>query len=548
MSTDNPPAPLVIEQGIVERVRGIFVDFRPRWIGLIAAGAGLFTNLAHAPFHFWPAMAVSFTILVWLIDGAVKKPEKRVLAAFWRGWCFASGYFFGGLFWVYNAFNVDAETFGYLAPFAVVFLACGLALFWGAAMAVVTLVWSNDLRRLFMFTVAVMAAEFVRGHLFGGFPWDLPGAVWPAGGAISQLASTIGLYGLSALTVFALSSPAILVDDRGEFGARAVPVVASALMGGLLWGLGAQRLSQPEPPPQGPLVRVVDPGFTQAEKWKKGNASEVLEAYLKLTGGPDSPAPIVIWPEGALPFLTLETPQALDLIGSRLGPRTLVIGVARREEQADGSLKLYNSMALLRKDVQGVRPIAFYDKNRLTPFGEFIPLFNIVQGLGVRALQQIGDGFTPGPPPIAMDIPGGPQFAPMICYEALFPGLMPRDDPKTADTNERPRWIINITNDAWFGRTTGPWQHWNQTRYRAIEEGLPIVRSASGGMSGIIDARGRSIDFVGIDGGVVEGQVPAALVPTFYSQFGEWTLLGILVAFLALGFGLPTGRDTREGY
>jgi apolipoprotein N-acyltransferase len=534
---DGAPAPSVGPAGIGERIRTLSVALRPRWIGAIAAFAGLFANLAHAPFFFWPAMAVSLMVLLWLIDGAARKP-RPAKAAFWRAWAFAAGHFLGGLYWVSSAFMVDAETFGMLAPFAVVAMAGGLALFWGAAFAIATRFWTDDLRRLFVFTVAVMAAELVRGHLFGGFPWNLAGTIWPAGEALSQSAAWIGVYGLTALTVFALASPAVLIDGRGSFGARVVPLVTCAMMGGMMWAIGEQRLAAPEPEAQGPLVRVVDPGFSQAEKWAPGNASEVLNAYLQLSGGPDARAPIVIWPEGALPLLALENPAALDLIGDRLGDRTLVMGITRREEQADGRLLLFNSLAVMRRDGRTARPVAFYDKHRLTPFGEFIPFYDLVSWMGFRALQQIGTGFTPGLPPTSMEMPGAARFAPMICYEALFPLLMPRGE-------DRPRWIVNITNDAWFGPSTGPEQHWNQTRFRAIEEGLPIVRSASGGWSGIVDARGRVVSAHGPQGGVVEGQVPAALTPTLYSRFGNWFVFAILAAFAALAFALPSGRDPR---
>jgi apolipoprotein N-acyltransferase len=227
----------------------------------------------------------------------------------------------------------------------------------------------------------------------------------------------------------------------------------------------------------------------------------------------------------------MESPPALDAIGGAIGQRTLIMGVARRTPAREvGEVERYfNSLVVLRSEAGTARAQAIYDKHRLTPFGEFIPLYDLVQGLGLRAIQQIGTGFTAGPPPYTIGvIPGAPPFSPLICYEALFPGLTPRGE-------ERPGWIVNITNDAWFGPTTGPEQHWNQTRYRAIEEGLPIVRAASGGHSGVIDPYGVVVVAQDRKGGALEAALPKALAPTFYARTGNVFLLVFAIFMLAIG-------------
>jgi apolipoprotein N-acyltransferase len=341
---------------------------------------------------------------------------------------------------------------------------------------------------------------------------------------------------LTAVTLLLLDSPAAMGDVGRPFVQRAAPSLAAALLFGLMWGAGAQRLSAAPVEAQigGPIVRVADPGYTQREKWST-DPNIVLNAYLRLSQAPrEARSQVVIWPEGAIPIAPpyfdpiLENPDAQARIGAVMGDRVLVIGAHRRDERG-----MYNS-ALVLDAVSGVLQVdpQTYDKNRLVPFGEFIPLYDHISWLGITAMQQIGNGFIPGEPPRRVFIPGSEPAVIHICYESLFPGLTPTGE-------DRPHWIINITNDAWFGRGAGPWQHATTARYRSIEEGLPTARSASGGVSGIFDGYGRAMVSTDLQGGAVEAALPPALSPTPFSQFGGWLLALVLALIAALRFAPP---------
>ncbi len=520
---------------------------------LVAAGAGLIANLGFAPFFLFPAWAAAIVALVWLIDGASRR-ERPMAAAFARTFTFAIVYFLAGLYWVASAFlMVDGAA--PLIPFALAGLPALLALFWAVAMAIAVRFWSSGPKRIAIFALAITAAEFARGHAFGGFPWNLPVYVWPAGGEISQAASVIGAYGLSAVTLLVLAAPATLAD-AGRFGFRVAPTVVAAVTLGLLFGAGMQRLSAPALAAQGPIVRVADAGFTQVEKWTPGNAPAVFEKYLGLIDGPTpSRADIDIWPESAMPFLLLEDADAIDVIGAQLGDRVLVLGVTRRENHG-GEDVYYNSAAVLDGVGGRVRLGQIYNKSRLVPGGEFIPLWSVVEKVfgNVQALQQIGSGFTPGDPPTRIVIPGASDAAVLICYEAIFPGFAPRGQGVLANLigavgarheDERPRWLISVTNDAWFGAQTGPYQHFNQARYRAIEEGLPMARAASGGVSAIVDAYGRVVVKTGLRGGAVEAALPAALPLTVFANDPNFVSFIVFVVLALLVIAAPRARTGR---
>jgi apolipoprotein N-acyltransferase len=461
-------------------------------------------------------------------------------AAFGVGLWFGLGHFCTGVYWISSAFLVDADAWGPLwgVP-AVLGLAGVLALFWAFGAMLAMLAWTRDLRRIPVFAVALFVSEWLRGHLFGGLPWLLPGYVWPPGEPVSQMASLIGIYGLSLLTLFFFAAPAAILDSSVSAGRRFAPTVIAALLIGMRWGWGAQRMARApiEPPGAQAIIRVADSGLSQVEKWQ-GRADQewrVLDRYLEASGAPeDNNAAVVIWPEGAVPVVTffrLENPEFLDALGRGLGDRVLITGLSRREATPDG-IALYNSAAVI-DGVSGVPRLSqIYDKNRLVPFGEFIPLWSLVSTFNIAPLQRIGAGFEPGDPPTRLVVPEAPPAVVLICYEAIFPDLIPRGE-------ERPGWIVSVTNDAWFGNGTGPWQHYAMARYRAIEEGLPMARAASGGISAIVDSYGRAIREARGDVLYAEAQLPPALAETLYSKWGRLCVALLLVIIASLRFLLP---------
>ncbi|NWG54187.1 MAG: apolipoprotein N-acyltransferase [Hydrogenophilaceae bacterium] len=514
----------------------------------MAFSAGALATLGFAPFHVQPAFFAAITFLVWQLDVAAQGARRRRMA-FARGFWFGLGQFTIGLHWIYFAFQVDAETFAALAVPAVVALAGVLALFWGAAFALAIGFWTRDWRRIAVFATAAGLAEVGRGVLFGGLPWNLAGYIWAAGAPVSQLAAAVGIYGLTALTLLAAAAPATLADARPGV-ARFAPFFAALLAIGLAWGAGLQRLAQASEPAPGsrPIMRVVDSGLSEGQKWENRPDQEwrVLARFAAASGDPEeSRANVLVWPEGAIPALNtflLDDARLQQAIGAALGDRALIIGFSRYELDAAGQPVFYNSAAVLDGVSGRLRlPDAeqIYDKHRLVPFGEFIPLYSWIEWANIKPVARIGRGFRAGPAPRRLIVPDAPPVVVLICYEAIFPGLAPRGA-------ERPGWIASISNDAWFGGGVGPRQHYNMTRYRAIEEGLPIVRAASGGVSAIIDSYGRPVAETakGVYG--AEAALPAALPATYYARIGH--VAAALVFFLILALCVaPIGRTRRTG-
>ena len=524
------------------------IEARPVWqIHGLAMLCGVIATLAHAPFFFTPAYVVGLVALVWLIDGAMDRP-KPMRAAFARAWSFAFGHFLSGMYWVGFAF-LQVEGAAPLLPLAVAALPAGLALFWGVAGALAVPLWSNDYRRIPAFAAVFGLVEWLRGILFTGFPWQIPGAIWPAGGAISQTAAFVGVTGLSALTLLVLAAPATAID-RGSTLRRFGPIMLAALAVGLVWGAGARRLEAAPVAMTETVVRVLDPGLSQGEKWSLDPA-DVLYRYLELTGAPqDSRADVVIWPEGAVPptyFVGVEQPMSIidrrdmfNEIGRVLQDRVLIAGTVRAETTPQG-MKQFNSAVIIDGVAGAPRVSQIYNKHHLVPFGEYLPFWELYSAVPIAPLQQIGSGFTPGGRPERLVVPGAPSATILICYEGIFPGMIPHGA-------ERPDWIVNISIDGWYGRQTGPWQHANLVRYRAIEEGLPLARSASGGVSGIFDPYGRKIVATKLDGGAVEAPLPAPLAATWHARFGRYTTFVLLLVFLFIRSGslLLAGRGLRS--
>ena len=517
----------------------------------------MLATLGQAPFQFVPAYAAAIVVLVWLLDVASRQ-QRRILSGLNTGFLFGLGHFGTGMYWVASAFLVDPKTWG-LAPgvLAALGLASGMAAFWALGCALAIMLWTRDVRRIAALALALGVTEWLRGNIFTGLPWLLPGYIWTPGEPISQLASIVGIYGLSAITLLICAAPAAIADSASDAGRRFAPSLAGALMLGLIWGWGTQHLTSAphDPPGAQPVIRVTDSGLSQAEKWQFRPDQEwrVLARYLDASGTPDTNrAAVVIWPEGAIPtvnFFTLENPDFLNAIGRGMGDRVLITGLTRRELR-NGRIAYFNSAAVIDGVSGQPRLSQIYDKNHLVPFGEYMPFHEVVDMLHIASLQAMGEPFTPGAPPTRLVVPDAPPAVVLICYESIFPGMSPRDA-------DRPGWIVNISNDAWFGdvgktislgpmrlevSSTGPWQAYEMARYRAIEEGLPMARAASGGVSAIVDAFGREVRATHRRGGFAEAQLPPAVEETTFAKWGELLLALLLAVLMALRFGAPAAR------
>ncbi len=499
----------------------------------IALTAGGVSALAMAPFNAWPVLFITFPVLVWLIDGSADASGRGFWAAAGAGWCFGFGYFVAGLYWIGNAFLVDAETFGWLLPIAVSGLPAYLALFTGLGLGVARLIWVRGPMRILALAAALTAAEWLRGHLLTGFPWNTFGYAMTEPLALAQTVSLVGIWGLTFLSVAIFATPAVLADDRKDtphpYRAPIIALMVLAAMG----GYGLARLSaHPTAYVSGVRLRIMQPNLPQDQKFNYGAKDAVMRRYLHLSNRATGPDPkgaqdfnVLIWPESAFPFFLTREPDAMAQIAALLKPHTeLITGAVRAAaETTPGHVRAYNSAYVIDPDgsIRGI-----YDKVHLVPFGEYLPFQTLLEKFGLQALTKQVGGFLSGERRRLMDVPGAPKMLPLICYEAIFPGAaVPRD--------ERPGWIVNVTNDGWFGISTGPHQHFQQARVLAIAEGLPLVRAANTGISGVIDPVGRVIRSLPLGTeGVLDAPLPQAIGAPAYVVFGDSGLILLLVVSL----------------
>lgn len=498
--------------------------------------AGAAAGLAHPPFAATLGL-LGYAVLMSRLDVATSWRS-----AFFRGWLAGVGYFAVGVWWIVEPFMVDAANQGWMAPFALVLMAGGLALFWGLGGALYRLARPSGLWRVLIFAGAFAGAEWLRGHIFTGFPWNLPGETWRAGSGPSQAASLFGAYGLTWVTLALAAAPALLLDASARRGRAIAAGVMAAGLGGL-YGYGEWRLiTAPEPALSAPMVRIVQANIDQKEKWRPENLDLIVRTYADLSRRAGAPK-IVIWPEGALPAVLQDLTAPESPYGPRLAQTirpdgVLLMGANRADVGPGGRVHYFNSLVALRRDGAGVRAIAAYDKHRLVPFGEYLPTGDFATQAGLRSLVHMPEDFTAGAAPKPMSLAGFAAFQPLICYEALFPGFT-RD--AAARGKIRPAFMLNVSNDAWFGATSGPLQHLNIASYRAIEEGLPLIRATPTGVSAIIDAHGRINAALGLgDLGVIDAPLPPALKPTVYSRVGD-TIFLVLIG-LSLGLAVASWR------
>ena len=497
--------------------------------------AGGLSALSMAPLHFWPALMVGLCVFLWSLDGA-RRTDRPVRSAFLRGFLFGFGLFLAGTFWIAFAFITRGPGYGALVPVALPGFAALLAIFWGLAGLLYVRLAQRSEWRVLVFAAVITLTEGVRGHLFGGLPWNLPAYTWSAGGLISQSAAWAGVYGLTFLTVYMLASPAVALGSRFRL-TRLMPLMSAAILALILACFGALRLSaMPEGEQPDVRIRLVEAGLSQSEKWGPGGGEISRDRYLDLTAeaGLDT-VTHVVWPEGALPIFMLEDGDTLGRIAQTLDQgQILMAGVNRRVRLEDG-YAYYNALAVMRFSSGSPRIEGLYDKVRLTPFGEMVPMSWLLRLIGFDEFTRYQ--FTPGPAPSVLTPTGAPPVLPLICYEAIFPGFV-RAMP------DRPAWMLNVSNDAWFGATAGPQQHFNQARYRSIETGLPMVRSASRGVSGVVDAAGRARVEIAPDvTGVTDVSLPLPAGAPPYMIWGDWPVWLVCLIILA---GVATQQYWRR--
>jgi apolipoprotein N-acyltransferase len=498
---------------------------------------GAVSVLAFAPIYAWPILFLTLGGLVWLLDGCHGEhegPADRLKCAAFLGFCFGFGYFFAGLYWVAEAFLVEPWRHGWLIPFVVTALTGGMALFFAAASALAVLLWLPGAGRVFALAIALGLAEFARGHILTGLPWNLLGYGLLATPPLMQLAALFGVYALSLFAVVLFASPAAIAAPSGSQlaggkGAAALVALLLVLLAfGYLWG--ERRLAAAPHETTGIRLRIVQANVDQAEKWRPENAPEIFTDYLDLTKSIGlSDIDIVIWPETAVPFLLADAEDALTAIGTALPEGvSLIVGSARlvEERNAQGELeasRVYNSVLVV--DDRG-RVVDRYDKIHLVPFGEFLPFQDFLESLGFMQLTGVRGGFSAGNSARLLAIGNAPRARALICYEIIFPD-------EIATKGARPGWLLNVTNDAWFGSSAGPYQHFHQAQVRAIEQGLPVARVANTGISAVIDPYGRILAEISLgEKGVIDAGLPKTVPATLFAQFGIVLDIGALLLAL----------------
>lgn len=466
-------------------------DARGRVLADVALGA--VAGLGLAP---WGAWFLTLPALAMLFYRIGPRPVSGLFRA-------GLGYFALALFWITDPFFVDARATGWMAPFALAAMAAGGAGFWA---------FSGWIARrcgggVWAVALALVLVEWVRGWVFTGFPWAMLGHIW-IDTPVAQLASLGGALLLSLLTTFAAAGLA----KGGKAGVAVVVMLA------LVWTGGVWRLSLPDPDTdQRPVLRLVQPDAVQSLKWQPDWAKEFYRRLIAESAAPGR-RDLVIWPETAVSFLLNDAGPALSQM-AEAADAPLLLGIQRED-----SGRFYNSLVeITPKGELG----QIYDKFHLVPFGEYVPL----QGFGWSGFAaQNGFGYSAGRGAQDLLIDGLPLMQPLICYEAIFP----RHVLGGAD---RPAWILQVTNDAWFGTLSGPWQHLAQARLRAVEYGLPFMRVANTGVTAAIDAKGRVLATLGL--GVVghmDVVLPAALPPTVYARLRDWPVVGGMILMLGLIF------------
>lgn len=497
----------------------------------IALIAGMIAALAMPPLDFWPLLFVAFPVVLFMLEGIEKKLR---LQSFFLGWCFGFGYFIVTLHWIGFAFLVDAEAYLWMMPFAVGGLAAAMAVYWGLASLCVTLSGRRRLPAALIFAASLAVFEWLRGTLFTGFPWAAPGLASDGMGAVAQTASLWGAPALTLLIVLWAATWPFIFGGPRPHRFTALLIIATLP---LCWAWGSYRLQHGAVANvDGVRIRIIQPNISQDSKWRDENARAIFDQLLEMSARPPQdgiPPTHIIWPETAVSFLIDESAVAKVELAQLLGGnKSLVTGALRRDINTAGDgadNKVYNS--ILTFDGSGT-VVARYDKWRLVPGGEFLPFEWLLEPLGFRKVVTVPGSFAAGSGPVSLAVPGAPAAGFGICYEAIFPD-------RFVDPLRRPGWLINVTNDGWFGNSTGPYQHLAQARLRSIEQGLPMVRAANTGISAVIDPYGQTLTSLplGVEG-VIDTGLPQSLPPTFFADYGELILGLMLLLLLGLGFVL----------
>lgn len=492
----------------------------------VALLAGAIGALALPPFGFFAVLFISFPVLVWLIDGATGNAHggwlARLRSTFWIGWLFGFGYFVASLWWLGNALLVDADEFAWALPLAVLGLPAYLALFYGLAVAIAGLVWSDGLGRIAAIAFGFGIGEWLRSFVATGFPWNAIGYGAMPIPLMMQSSAVLGIFGVSVLAVFVFSAPALIGTRTGmKSGLALAAILFIAHLGYGAWRLNLPVAAHAE---DAPVVRIVQPMIDQSRKLDDAERAAVFEEHLSMSvlppqeeagteGGTAGRRPdIIVWPETAVPFIITQNPDALVRIADVLKDgQVLIAGAVRAEDAGAGfAPRFYNSIYVI--DAEG-QIVSAADKVHLVPFGEYVPYEDLLRSIGMPDAIAMPGGFTAASARTMLTLPGGRSFYPLICYEAIFPDEIAAG---AAGTDA----LLNVTNDGWFGATPGPYQHFQQARIRAVETSRPLIRAANTGISAVVDPFGRIIRGLAYN---QKGVIDTTLRSVFVSHWDDFS-------------------------
>lgn len=484
---------------------------------------GAVAALGLAPFGIWGVTVMALAGLIFRLSRF-----ETASSVFRHALAGGIGWFAVALIWIVEPFLVEPEIYGWMAPFALILMGLGGGLFWAVPIWLAARICPGPRGRAAGMASALLLSDWLRGCVFTGFPWAQIGHVW-VGTPVAQLAAWGGAIGLGVLTLTAASLPALLWRKTSSPILNAFPAVPVAIaIIGLAWAAGLARQAEPLPPDRELTLRIVQPNAEQRLKWDPEWSGVFFQRLLDLSAEPGA-RDLVIWPETAVNFLLNDAGTVLPAMSEAAGA-PLVLGIQRR----DGS-RYFNSLTTI---APGGKVQSIYDKFHLVPFGEYIPWGDALARIGISAFAaQEGKGYTSGPGPRVMALSDVPDFQPLICYEAIFPQHL-------RNLENRPGWLLQVTNDGWFGKFSGPYQHLDQARLRAIETGLPLIRAANTGVSAVIDAHGSVRQRLPLgEVGKIDAALPGTLPPTPWLRWGPAPVL--LVALFVLCSAAMSGRGSK---
>lgn len=474
---------------------------------LICLLAGMVGAYAFAPWFVWPALLVALTLLMIFLNAATSKKQIVLF-----GFSFGFGMGIVSLAWVSNALLIDNGAFAVFIPLVLLGLGCFMGIFFMIP-ALLSYFVQAGVKRWLAFVCWFVLFEWVRSWFLTGFPWNLIGSIWTNYPVLIQFASVMGVYGLSLMTLLLFTAPALLPHKK--------PLSISLALVAFIIGGSLIRLYQAIPEDVfGVQLRLVQPNIEQTLKWNPQRAEENMSTLIQLSRENNAKISHVIWPESAVPYLLeLNPDERLRLMGAVRQNGTLITGAMRVVNQE--KRQLANSIFVI-DDMANITGYA--DKSHLVPFGEYVPLRGI---LPFDKVVPISSDFVAGNGPTTRHVPKAPPASMLVCYEIIFPRAV------VSNTPQRPDWIINVTNDGWYGNSAGPYQHLGMAQLRAVEEGVPVVRVANTGISAVISPYGELLHTLALNQrGVLDSSLPRAIGKTFYATFGNIPL------FILCGLGI----------